>query len=163
MQKYDAIEKGIANNDVKALREAVGSICYTCRDFSDGEFDNVIKYIESKGIKIKDDNLVGNPTISSQKDSFTDEDFAKAVFELKKNFCDERIDDVKKIGRKLYGVLQKNKNSQSKNNMKPSNNAGESKYPKVESHQQKSIIIPVAIGMVAVIVIIIIIVILIRK
>ena len=31
MQKYDAIENGIAQNDVKALREAIGSICYTNR------------------------------------------------------------------------------------------------------------------------------------
>ena len=33
MQKYDAVEKGIANKDIKALREAIGSICYTNRDF----------------------------------------------------------------------------------------------------------------------------------
>ena len=54
MQKYDAIENGIAQNDVRALREAIGSICYTNRDFSDGEFFEVISYVESKGIQLKD-------------------------------------------------------------------------------------------------------------
>lgn len=103
MQKYDAIENGIAQNDVNALREAIGSICYTNRDFSNGEFFEAIKYVESKGIQLKDAVLVGNATISSQKSEFTDEDFAKAIFELKRNFCDERIQDVKTIGKKLYG------------------------------------------------------------
>ena len=101
MQRYDVIENGIANQDIKALREALGSICYTSRDFSSGEFDDMVKYVESKGIRIKDDRLVGEPLISSQKDTFEDGDFAKALFELKKNFCDERIEDVKIIGKKL--------------------------------------------------------------
>lgn len=102
MQKYDAIESGIERKDVKALREAIGSICYTSRNFSSGEFDEVIRYVESKGIVLKDEQLIGNPTISSQKSNFTDEDFAKAIFELKRNFCDARIEDVKTIGRSLY-------------------------------------------------------------
>ncbi|MCM1025882.1 MAG: hypothetical protein NC432_05575 [Roseburia sp.] len=104
MQKYDAIEQGIAGKDVGALREAIGSICYTSRNFSSGEFDEAIKYVEAHGIKLKDDALAGNPTISSQKDVFSDEDFARAVFELKRNFCDERIRDVKTIGKKLYST-----------------------------------------------------------
>ena len=85
MQKYDAIENGIANDDVKSLREAIGSMCYINRDFSNTEFFEVIKYVESKGIKLKDKTLIGN-TISSQKSEFSDEDFAKAIFELKRNF-----------------------------------------------------------------------------
>ena len=102
MQKYDVIEKGIDNNDVKSLREAIGSMCYINRDFSNPEFFEVIEYVESKGIKLKDDNLKGT-TISSQKSEFNDEDFIKAIFELKKNFCDKRIEDVETIGKKLYG------------------------------------------------------------
>ena len=94
MQRYEAIENGIERKDIKALREAIGSIIYTSRNFSSGEFDEAIKYVESKGIKLKDDALIGEPTISSQKDTFTKEDFADAIFELKENFCDER-----KIGR----------------------------------------------------------------
>ena len=104
MKKYEAVEMGIAKKDIKGLRETVGNFCYTCRDFSDGEFDEMVKYIEKKGLKLVEDHLIGNPTISSQKTTFTDEDYADAVFELKRNFCQERISDVKTIGKKLYGT-----------------------------------------------------------
>lgn len=102
MQVYEAIEQGIITRDVVSLRDSIGSICYTCRDFSDGEFDRIVEYVESKGIELKDSTLADGPTISSQKSEFTDDDFSRAIFELKRNFCDERIDDVKKIGRALY-------------------------------------------------------------
>ena len=101
LNKYKSIEKYVAEKDIKHLRECIGSIIYTNWDFSKGEFDAAIKYVESKGIKIMDDHLVGDPPISSQKKTFTDDDFARAIFELKKNFCEERIKDVKTIGRAL--------------------------------------------------------------
>ena len=101
MQKYEAIEKGIQEKDIKRLREDIGSICYTCRNFSDGEFDEVVEYVVSKGVSLFDSTLNGD-LVSFGKDIFTDEDFARAVFELKRNFCKERIADVKKIGTTLY-------------------------------------------------------------
>lgn len=167
MQKYEAIENGIANNDIKALREAIGSIIYTNRDFSNGEFFEVIKYVESKGIKIKDSELVGTPTITSQKNDYTDEDFAKAIFQLKKNFCDERINDVKTIGEKLYG---KNKSKPSKTMQKTesvkvevhNNNEKAGMDPNLKSHQQK--VNPVVVlGLVAVVVIIVLVCLLVLK
>lgn len=51
MRKYEAIENGIAKGDIKALREALGSISYTNWDFSNGEFDEAVEYVKSKGIK----------------------------------------------------------------------------------------------------------------
>lgn len=161
MQRYDAIENGIAKNDVKALREAIGSICYTNRDFSNGEFFEAVKYVESKGIKLKDAELVGASTISSQKSEFTDEDFAKAIFELKRNFCDERIQDVRVIGEKLYAQkAQVQKVSDSKSDAGQSNltkkSNGTGTLPNHQSHQQNSNKTPMVIGLVAVIVIIII-------
>ena len=161
MQKYEAIENGIANNDVKALREAIGSICYTNRDFSNGEFFEAIKYVEAKGIQLKDAELVGRPTISSQKCEFTDEDFAKAVFELKKNFCDARIDDVKKIGEKLYGNKSMDEKSGTSEQRIPEQKVSSSEKrvgtsPNQQSHQLDKKI-AMAIGVVAIIVIIVVI------
>jgi hypothetical protein len=101
MQKYEAIERGILENDLEALRESVGSICYTCRNFKNGEFDEVVEYVISRGIPLIDPELKGE-LVSSGKESFTDGDFARAVFELKENFCNERIADVKTIGAALY-------------------------------------------------------------
>lgn len=162
MQKYDAIEKGIAQNDVKALREAIGSICYTNRDFSNGEFFEAVKYVESKGIQLKDAELIGSPTISSQKSEFTDEDFAKAIFELKRNFCDARIQDVKTIGEKLYGKKVATPKPSAPKPVTERNDytrqaSGVGTLPNHQSHQQNNIKAPMVIGLVAIVVIIIII------
>lgn len=102
MQRYEVIEKALAIQDISALREALGNICYTCRDFSDGEFDEVLKYVLRSGINIMDDHLDGE-LVSDGKSSFVKSDFTKAVFMLKENFCKERIEDVKKIGKAVYG------------------------------------------------------------
>ena len=139
MRRYEEIEKGIADNDIERIREAIGNICYTSRDFSSGEFDEVLRYVESKGIKLKDDTLDGK-LISDGKMAYTDEDFARAVFMLKKNFCNERIADVKKIGKALYKKTApvSVKSSQTGTNPK-----------KAQSHREESNlgqILPVAIG-----------------
>ena len=102
MQTYEAIENGIRERDVEALREAIGGLCYACPDFSDGEFDEVVAYVTTQEIPLLDPALDGE-LIGTDKESFTDEDFARAVFELKRNFCEERIADVKAIGMALYG------------------------------------------------------------
>jgi len=157
MQKYDAIENGIANNDVKAIREAIGSIIYTNRDFSNGEFFQTVDYVESKGINLKDSTLIGNPTISSQKSEYNDEDFAKAIFELKKNFCDERIQDVKIIGEKLYGKKMQSVILQVDNNTKHANTQERARagtLPNQQSRQQNKPI--VIVGLVALVIIAII-------
>lgn len=131
MQRYEAIEQGISQKNIRALRDAVGSICYLSRDFSSGEFDEAVRYVESKGIRLKDDRLIGVPPVSSQKSSFTEDDFESAVFELKENFCDERIEDVKKIGKALYSVKEQPK-------PKTRQQTGQTKRgtdPNVQSHQ----------------------------
>lgn len=153
MQKYEAIENGIANGDVKALREALGSICYTSRDFSSGEFDEAIEYVKFKGIDIMDSSLVGSPTISSQKSSFTDDDFAKAIFELKKNFCEERIEDVRAIGKALYSskVVENIAKPIPEVNKETSRDV---QSPNASSHQRSKFLL--ALGLVAVLAIIVI-------
>lgn len=54
-------------------------------------------------IAIKDPSLVGD-LISTQKTQFANEDLTRAIFKLKRNFCDERIEDVKVIGTALNPV-----------------------------------------------------------
>ena len=149
MQNYETIEQKIADNDVSSLRESIGNICYIDRDFSSGEFDEVLRYVESKGIKLKDDTLDGE-LISDGKTAYTDEDFARAVFMLKKNFCNERIADVKKIGKALYKKTApvSVKSSQTGTNPK-----------KAQSHREESNlgqILPVAIGIAIILIAIII-------
>ena len=152
MQKYETIEKGIANKDTYLLKEAMGGLCYTCRDFSDGEFDEVLKYIEGKGVKIKEKFNGDPPLISKNKrpEEFINEDFTNAVFEMKKNFCDERISDVKKIGKALYG-------RKTKSNAAGGLVSGKGEDPKAESghYQNKVDLVMVAIAVVLVIVVVV--------
>ena len=165
MQKYDAVEKEIANNDIKALREAIGSICYTNRDFSNSEFFEVVSYVESKGIKLKDDTLVGAEPVSKIKIEFDEDDFTRAVFELKRNFCDERIKDVETIGKKLYRKKTIQNETYTSGSVKQTQeralqreyinrNVGSSEFPNAQSHQPydtgKMIIGAVAIAVIIV-------------
>lgn len=154
MRKYEAIEIGIKGNDIRVLREAIGNICYTSRNFSSGEFDEAIRYVESYGIKLKDERLVGDPPISSQKSTFTDDDFADAIFELKENFCDERIRDVKTIGKALYGNSSEEAKPRNNTQNTPIQKTSYGTDPNVSSHQTSNR--GIVIGLVAVVVVLII-------
>lgn len=116
----ELIEKRLNNNDVKRLRNALGSICYTCRDFSNGEFDRAVHYVEeTRGVKVKE-KFNPEPALISKtkpKEEFTLEDFGNAVFDLKNNFCDERIEDVKFIGKSMYGNKSSSNNSSSSSSL----------------------------------------------
>lgn len=102
-RRFRDLDEKIAKKDLFMLREALGNTIYGCRDFSDGEFDGAVRYVERHGVKIKE-AYDGKPLISKTKpeDEWDGDDFADAIAELKMNFCDERINDVKKIGKKLY-------------------------------------------------------------
>lgn len=74
------------------------------RYYINGEFDIRVKMLEAKGIQFKDAALVGKPTISSQKQSFTEKDLEVAERRLIKNFCNERIEDIKNISKYIYSM-----------------------------------------------------------
>jgi hypothetical protein len=114
--KFDSLDEKIEKNDVDFLRDAIGSICYISRDFSSGEFDDAIKYVENKGVKLREP-YNGKPELILNKKKLsecTEDDFGDAVFELKENFCIERINEVKKIGKYVYGPGGKAKNNDDK-------------------------------------------------
>lgn len=166
MQRYEAIEKGIANKDIRKLRAAIANICYTSRDFSSNEFDEAVQYVKANGINIMDREVKGQ-LISKEKNSYSEDDFADAVFMLKENFCQERIADVKKIGRAVYG--QKKPVSPPPHprpqtppvpRYTPGNSPNPPSHRKTSSRQSQSDMnwLPVAIGAIAVIGIIILII-----
>lgn len=108
----------IEEKDLASLREYIGTIVYTDRAFLHGEFESAIKYI------VEDCYLVEifepfnqHPPLKS-KLGYTDyqnSDFTEAIYELKNNFCRERIEDVKIIGKTLYSDMQKQAESLSEN------------------------------------------------
>ena len=145
MREYDTIEKAILQNDIIGLREAVGIICYMDKDFSTGEFDEVVEYILQRGIQLKDSKLNGK-LVSETKKEYTEDDFVMAVFELKNNFCDERIRDVKKIGRSLY---KKRDAEQTESINYKEKVVG--KDPNVQSHQKPIYLIAIGVVLVAIV------------
>lgn len=156
MQTYDVIEKGITNKDKKLLREAIGNMCYINKDFSNDEFFKVIKHVEDSNVELKEE-LKGN-LISNQKSEFEDEDFTRAVFELKNNFCDDRIKDVMIIGKTLYGK-KVNTSTQKPDTSKQVETQG--KNPNQSSHRKNNEVMVIG-GLVAVAIIVIVIAILLR-
>lgn len=134
MQRYEVIEECIQSRDIEGLRVAIGNLCYTRFGFFN-EFDEAIPYVESKGIDIKE-AYNGEPLIFKEgKTTYTDDDFAIAVFELKNNFCDERIADVKKIGKALYGQSAPAAAEEKPEQATPKKGAGDTD-PKSPSHQK---------------------------
>lgn len=98
---YAAIEEGVKAGDINKIRTALGNICYTSRNFSNGEFDTNLEYVLQQGIEIFE-QYDGKKLLSDENKNLSDEDFSDAVFQLQENFCRQRIDDVKNIGMRLY-------------------------------------------------------------
>lgn len=102
MYKNDVIEKYLRSGDVISVRECICGFCYTDRNFSTDKFDGAIQYVQSQGMEIFE-KYNGKPLLIDAKSEFTEQEYEDAVHELKKNFCKERISEVKKIGRAIYG------------------------------------------------------------
>ena len=101
--------------DLTLMREIVAGRVYFCPDFSRPDFDDALEYVKSRGFDIFQ-TLEGDLIDHGQK-HFTDEDFVNAVYELKRNFCQERIEEVKRIGKALHTSpsIQEHEEEHSKN------------------------------------------------
>ena len=98
-------------NNIKQLRNIIAREIFTNKYFSINDFENAIKYVESKGVKLREDTLQGDLISSKIRGDVTDKDLANATMKLSENFCDERINDVKII----YNKLHERKTNNSKN------------------------------------------------
>ncbi len=134
MNTYDEIEEAIEAKDVPRLRNAVTMLAYADPDFSRGLMDEQIQHIESNGIKLKDDELIGDPLISEVKSEFTDDDFPEAVYNLKENFCDDRLNDLKIIAKAVKSKPSNEQNLAS--NPKPAAPTS-APAPKTKPHEEQ--------------------------
>lgn len=101
----ELVNKAISNNDERSATEYLCNIIYTDMNFSTDIFDRIVRRVRTEfpTAECFSQKFNGNPAlVSKTKTTFVKEDFSDAVFELKENFCDERIDDVKVIGKALY-------------------------------------------------------------
>lgn len=102
---YEKIEENINGKDCNGLREALGNLCYTSRDFSSGEFDKELENAEKKVPEVYQE-YDKKQLVSDEKSEYTAEDFSEAVFLLKENFCKERINDVKKLEKHCMAIIK---------------------------------------------------------
>ena len=128
MQKNETIEKAIKSRNIQLLRESLGNICYIDANFSTGE--------------LKDKKLEGELITNQKTSPYTQDDFIEAVSKLKNNFCDERIEDVKKIGKMLYPKAETKLATKKKS------------IPKKEQRHQTNIIVGVCLVAIAIIILV---------
>jgi hypothetical protein len=143
MQKNETIEKAIKSKNIQLLREYLGNICYIDANFSTGEFDSTIRYIKNSGIleeELKDKKLEGELITDQKTSPYTQDDFIEAVSKLKNNFCDERIEDVKKIGKMLYPKVETKSVAKKKS------------IPKKEQSHQTNIVVGVCLVAIAILI-----------
>lgn len=118
----DKLKHYIEQKDLDAVREHIGTMIYTDRAFLHGEFESAVNYvIEECYMTELFESFNPLPPLKSKSGTtdFKEADFTEAVFELKSNFCRERIEDVKTIGRYLYKQMQsETENTMKKNNKK---------------------------------------------
>lgn len=99
----DTFKKGIENRENEYLRRTLGNLIFTDRSFNKNIFDDALTYVKEEIGNDIYEEYNNKGLISDRKSSFTEDDFEEAVAELSSNFSKERIEDVKKISKMVYG------------------------------------------------------------
>ena len=100
----DALQEG----NLKSARRVIANVCPFDRTFTTSKFEDALEYVRDvKGVNIFepfDPSL--KPLYAERVDrkdpTLEEDDFAVSVAYLKENFCLERIEDTKKLGRYLF-------------------------------------------------------------
>lgn len=103
-----SINKDISEGNIGLAKKKIGNLAITCKTFTkenEAQFMSVINAVKQNSSVFE--NLKGAALISSTKTSFTANDFDDAVYALKENLCEERVKDVIKIGKAVYGSTAK--------------------------------------------------------
>lgn len=127
------VQECIRNNDIKGLKGAFVGIIFSDRSFSKGEFDDTLDYIR-KETNLKILESFNNGELLSKKigsRNITEDDFEEAVYDLKVNFCEKRINDVKMLGKTLYVKSARHQVTASSNE-----NGGYAQGKKTQRHQR---------------------------
>ena len=104
----DLVDKALSEGNLRSARFTICNICPSDRTFITGEFEDALEYVRDvKGVDIFepfDPSL--HPLYAERVDrkdpTLKEDDFAASVACLKYNFCPERIEDTKKLGRYLF-------------------------------------------------------------
>lgn len=118
----DLVDKALQEENLRSARCVISNICPFDRTFTTGEFEDALEYvIKVKGVDIFEPfdaslNPLYGERVDRKDPTLEEDDFAVSVAYLKENFCPERIEDTKKLGRYLFPNEMHNKNNKSSSN-----------------------------------------------
>ena len=102
------IDQALQEGNIKSARRVIANICPFDRTFTTSKFEDALEYVRDvKGVDIYEpfDESI-KPLYAERVDrkdqTLEADDFAVSVAYLKENFCPERIEDTKKLGRYLF-------------------------------------------------------------
>lgn len=110
------LQEAIENNDVLAIHSSFYSILHEDPNFSTGKFEKTLAYIKVKNIPGVFQEYDGE--VFKESDEWNEEYWALEASVLMDNFCMERINLLKQIGRKLYPVAVKKEKVVARSNNK---------------------------------------------
>ena len=142
----ELVKECMNNNDIVGLKGALIAIIFSDKQFKTDDFDNTLEVLKLNGINIYE-KYDGKELISKTKQSFTNQDYRNSIFDLEKNFCIERINEVKNISKSIYGNVVKN--SVSNNIRKEVTPAKKKKSSQKKSPTEKILIGAAAVALTA--------------
>lgn len=104
IEVMDSIKENVEKKDIKALKSNIKVIINFDKNFSRGYAKVNLDYIKNHGINLYESYDNKGLMSSKPQNEYTDRDYTDAIFYLTENFCNERLEDVKKIGEILYKV-----------------------------------------------------------
>jgi hypothetical protein len=100
MEKIAALEEAIANNNLVGIYSVFYTIAHGDPNFSTNKFRELLAYVKSKHIDGLMQEFDGEDFASEKE--WNEDYWALVASSLMDNFCDERINHLEEVGKKVY-------------------------------------------------------------
>lgn len=107
-RETDLMDEALQKENFDSARCVIANLCPFDRAFTTGMFEDALEYAHKvKGVNLYVSfDVTLNPLyeerVARKDPNLEEDDFAYSVAYLKENFCPERIEDTKKLGRYLF-------------------------------------------------------------
>lgn len=105
MEKIAALEEAIAKKSLVGIYSVFYTIAHGDPNFSSGKFREALRYVKAQNIEGFIQEFDGEEF--EPEDSWDEDYWALVASSLVDNFCEERIDHLEKIGRRVYPYKEK--------------------------------------------------------
>lgn len=100
MKITKTLEEAVNKGDLTGIYSIFYTVLHEDPSFSTGKFDQLLAYVKSRNVKGLMQPFDGEEFEAEEK--WNKEYWAIQASELVDNFCEERIEHLKKVGKKLY-------------------------------------------------------------